>query len=442
MGELIKKQHFFILFIIVFTVLLVILKITFFPLTPKKQAKIVETEGNFFKYGPVGATTTVYYISQPKGTLPRFINVIIDPLDVKVGDLQTFKAKVYSPYEIVSVITETQLDNEKLILPLKKTGIEDTDGSWWEVQWKVRDTHVNIYRTKFIAKDKKGNISDFTLTWTDPCSGIPQGGDGSLTANCTVSSVDGVDNGNLTSMNGYTLTINSTGVFVFNPGKYIKTNGTIAIANGGKIVQGYLFYDDADRDGYAPNTVQSYSLNPSVAGKVRRYAALGTSDCDDSDPTRWRLRYLDQDNDSYCPNSNLYCVGNHVGYRDSCTGFNDCYDLNRNAKPGQTNYFTVHRGDGSFDYDCDGIITRNPSLNCITRFPASCSNLIAGSYSNGWDSIPACGQSGNWYSGYNYGQSTLCGFSGGGAATCANLYVAQDYYKRGGLDTSKVMSCK
>jgi len=32
----------------------------------------------------------------------------------------------------------------------------------------------------------------------------------------------------------------------------------------------------------------------------------------------------------------------------------DCYDGNANAHPGQTAYFTVDRGDGSFDYDCNG----------------------------------------------------------------------------------------
>lgn len=32
----------------------------------------------------------------------------------------------------------------------------------------------------------------------------------------------------------------------------------------------------------------------------------------------------------------------------------DCYDGNPNAKPGQTQWFPTHRGDNSFDYNCDG----------------------------------------------------------------------------------------
>ncbi len=32
----------------------------------------------------------------------------------------------------------------------------------------------------------------------------------------------------------------------------------------------------------------------------------------------------------------------------------DCYDGNADVRPDQTEYFAVDRGDGGFDYDCDG----------------------------------------------------------------------------------------
>jgi len=38
----------------------------------------------------------------------------------------------------------------------------------------------------------------------------------------------------------------------------------------------------------------------------------------------------------------------------SSTGGSDCYDCNANAKHGQTTYFDVDRGDGRYDYDCNG----------------------------------------------------------------------------------------
>ena len=39
------------------------------------------------------------------------------------------------------------------------------------------------------------------------------------------------------------------------------------------------------------------------------------------------------------------------GYSTNCS---DCYDTNKDAFPGQKKYFNSDRGDGNFDYDCDG----------------------------------------------------------------------------------------
>lgn len=46
----------------------------------------------------------------------------------------------------------------------------------------------------------------------------------------------------------------------------------------------------------------------------------------------------------------------------------DCYDSNQKARPGVESYFGNHRGDGSFDYNCDGTSTREQSAT------GSCSN--------------------------------------------------------------------
>ena len=35
----------------------------------------------------------------------------------------------------------------------------------------------------------------------------------------------------------------------------------------------------------------------------------------------------------------------------------DCYDGNADVRPDQIEYFAVDRGDGTFDYDCDGFAT-------------------------------------------------------------------------------------
>ena len=56
----------------------------------------------------------------------------------------------------------------------------------------------------------------------------------------------------------------------------------------------------------------------------------------------------------------------------------DCYDSNANAKPGQTQYFSAHRGDGSYDYNCDGSENKNND-NCYSCEPAWSSCFIDGS---------------------------------------------------------------
>ena len=99
--------------------------------------------------------------------------------------------------------------------------------------------------------------------------------------------------------------------------------------------------------------------------------------------------YLDSDGDSYgsstaqclCSSSGNYDVGND----------NDCYDLNGDARPGQTAWYTTNRGDGSFDYNCDGAQSK--------RYNGSggCSGFITCSTSIGWaGSNPSCGNTGQW----------------------------------------------
>jgi len=66
--------------------------------------------------------------------------------------------------------------------------------------------------------------------------------------------------------------------------------------------------------------------------------------------------YADVDKDGHGDKSKpkLGCEG--TGPNDGNTyalDGDDCYDANANAKPGQTAFFTVDRGDGSFDYNCN-----------------------------------------------------------------------------------------
>jgi hypothetical protein len=78
----------------------------------------------------------------------------------------------------------------------------------------------------------------------------------------------------------------------------------------------------------------------------------------------------------------------------------DCFDRSRDARPGQLKFFSRQRGDGSFDYDCDGRETPQTTsiaagCKSITRFgiPIRCWA------ESGWQGgVPACGRDGKWLS--------------------------------------------
>jgi len=85
-------------------------------------------------------------------------------------------------------------------------------------------------------------------------------------------------------------------------------------------------------------------------------------------PTTW---YLDGDHDGF----------GAAAYRETaCTapsGFvadaTDCYDGNRDAHPGQLEWFSIDRGDGSFDYDCSGSAElRYPTFSPCPELDNSC----------------------------------------------------------------------
>jgi hypothetical protein len=49
----------------------------------------------------------------------------------------------------------------------------------------------------------------------------------------------------------------------------------------------------------------------------------------------------------------------------------DCYDCNALVKPTQMNYFSEHRGDGSFDFDCNGTADLAYPDTCSQAMPCS-----------------------------------------------------------------------
>ncbi|MEM4326219.1 MAG: hypothetical protein QXU40_02870, partial [Candidatus Pacearchaeota archaeon] len=68
---------------------------------------------------------------------------------------------------------------------------------------------------------------------------------------------------------------------------------------------------------------------------------------------------VDEDGDGYYRIGSSYVatIISSTGVRTTNLPGTDCYDRNASAHPGQTRYFQYHRGDNSFDYDCDRHVT-------------------------------------------------------------------------------------
>lgn len=111
-----------------------------------------------------------------------------------------------------------------------------------------------------------------------------------------------------------------------------------------------IWVDDTDRDGYIENHSQDFivSAEKPAKGWVK---------------VRWK------DTSKYFGSSTQY----------------DCYDKNSSAYPGQTNYFKTDRGDGSFDYDCDGSEGKK-----WTAYSTACDSAAQQDL-KWYDHVPACG---------------------------------------------------
>ena len=126
-----------------------------------------------------------------------------------------------------------------------------------------------------------------------------------------------------------------------------------------------VIYDD-DGDGYSENQGDCDDANIAVAPNLTEICANGVDDnCNGTEDEINAIDcidyYHDADGDGYGGSfypSECWCEpGGNSGMLNVTEG-GDCMDNTMpqsiNVYPGQTEYFDVDRGDGSFDYDCDG----------------------------------------------------------------------------------------
>jgi len=120
--------------------------------------------------------------------------------------------------------------------------------------------------------------------------------------------------------------------------------------------------------------------------------------------------YEDKDGDGF---------GNPKKHKQGCSSFaepgwsklgTDCFDTNANARPGQTLRFLTDRGDGSFDFDCDGVESQaypaviNPNA---CKVCGACVGECAGKVGFDCNAVPYCPSANVGFSQY-----TACGSKG------------------------------
>jgi hypothetical protein len=118
--------------------------------------------------------------------------------------------------------------------------------------------------------------------------------------------------------------------------------------------------------------------------------------------TNW---YYDWDGDGFGIQPPV-CACTSSGLYDARNG-DDCYDRNVEARPTATWVWAIDRGDGSFDYDCDGVQRRESDAEAVCSVSISgFGSFCAPSQAGWWDGVPGCGQQGTWMTScsYNAGQ--------------------------------------
>jgi hypothetical protein len=160
------------------------------------------------------------------------------------------------------------------------------------------------------------------------------------------------------------------------------------------IDEGTNSYDD-DFDGVTENDGDCNDADAAINPSATESCNGADDDCDGSldeqNASGCYTYYYDYDGDGYGSDSvSGKCLCNFDGYYNSALN-TDCYDYNASANPAASSYSTSQRGDGSYDWNCDGSQSRYYTSS------GSCDSWPGCGSSPGWaGSIAACGASGSY----------------------------------------------
>ena len=121
--------------------------------------------------------------------------------------------------------------------------------------------------------------------------------------------------------------------------------------------------------------------------------------------------YYDGDEDTYGVPGAKQCWCDSGAYPYTGLNVTDCMDTNYNVHPAQTSFFTAHRGDGSYDYDCTSSEEKQyPGISggCTSGLISGFTCSVGGA---GWKNyVPACGSSDSFMEDCDTSLNVMCLF--------------------------------
>lgn len=170
----------------------------------------------------------------------------------------------------------------------------------------------------------------------------------------------------------------------------------------GRIDNGTPAYDD-DGDGYSENDGDCDDGSAAIGPDATEACDGADNDCDGSadevNADGCITYYYDYDGDGYGTTVGRCQCGPSGTYTSAYS--TDCYDYNADANPAEVNWWSDARGDGSYDYNCDGAQT-----HYYTDTGSCAWDLFSCPFTSGWDSRdPGCGASAQYVT-----NCTLSGF--------------------------------
>ena len=153
---------------------------------------------------------------------------------------------------------------------------------------------------------------------------------------------------------------------------------------------------DCDGDGYLGTDYGGDDCNDtdsSIYPGASEVCDLADNDCngisDDEGASGCTIYYRDADGDGY-GSADAACYCEPTGEYSS-TLSTDCYDGNADAYPGAAGWYGSDRGDGSYDWNCDGSQEKEYTAE------GDCSSWPSCGTTEGWrDGVAACGTSASW----------------------------------------------